>query len=168
MTITFIGMPASGKSCMGRALSKKLGMKLIDGDRVIEAKYGMKLQQIIDSRGMEAFRNIEEETLLTINEDNAIISPGGSAVYYDSVMQHFKALGPVIYLYCSPEIIIDRLGDFSKRGVVLKPGQTINDLFKERHALYKKYATVTVNCSGTAYTRYQNSVIDVIKRLSEK
>ena len=168
MTITFIGMPASGKSCMGRALSRKLKMKLVDADRIIESNCGMKLQEIIDSKGMEEFKKIEEDTLLSISGDNLIISPGGSAVYYDAAMQHLKSLGPVIYLYCSSDVIIRRLGDFSKRGVVLNPGQTILDLYNERHALYKRYADITVNCSGNAYTRYQSEVIEAIKKYSQK
>ena len=139
MTITFIGMPASGKSCMGRALSRKLGMKLVDADRIIERENGMKLQEIIDSKGMEAFKKIEENTLLSLSGDNLIISPGGSAVYYESAMKLLKSLGPVVYLYCSSDVIIKRLGDYSRRGVVLKPGQTILDLYNERHELYKKY-----------------------------
>ncbi len=165
MTITLIGMPAAGKSCMGRHLSKKLKMKIIDGDRQIEQVTGRKLQDIIDEDGLDAFKAIEEQVLLTIDEDNVIIAPGGSAVYYDSVMQHFKSKGIVVYLYASPEIIAARLGDFSKRGVALKPGQTIRDLYLERAPLLEKYADLTINCDGNAFPRYHAELLDKISKL---
>ena len=163
MNVILIGMPASGKSCMGRALSKKLNMKLLDTDRLIESKTGRKLQDIIDEDGLDGFKKIEEETLLSISGKNLIISTGGSAVYYDTVMKHFKNIGSVVYLYVGLDLIKKRLGDFSKRGVVLKPGQTIDDLYLERTALYEKYADIVVNCNGNAYPKYQASLIEALK-----
>ena len=165
MTITHIGMPAVGKSCLGRHLSKKLNMKVIDGDKLIEQVSGRKLQDIIDEDGLDAFKAIEEEVLLSITDDNIIIAPGGSAVYYDKVMQHFKANGIVVYLYASPKTIIERLGDFSKRGVALRPGQTIEDLYLERAPLLEKYADVTVNCDGNAFGKYHADAIEKITKL---
>ncbi len=167
MTVTLIGMPGAGKSCMGKALSRKLKMKLVDGDRLIEERTGKKLYEIIDEEGLEGFKKIEEETLLSITEDNIIISPGGSAIYYDKVMQHFKERGIVIYLYVSPATLLARLGDFSKRGIVLKEGQTIKDLYDERAPLMEKYADIKLNCDGVAYGKYQKTALELIqKRIS--
>jgi shikimate kinase len=168
MTITLIGMPGCGKSCMGRAISSKLKMKNIDTDKYIEQKTGKLLHQIIEEVGVDEFKRIEEENLLTINLDNVILSTGGSAVYYDKVMKHYKTLGPVVYLYVSIDVLIERLGDFSKRGIVMKPGQTIHDLFEERTALYEKYADITVNCDGKAYRKYQQDLIKAIKEYENK
>ena len=168
MNITLIGMPASGKSCMARYLSKKMKMKTIDGDRLIEAVTGRELQDIIDTDGLDEFKRIEEEVLLSIEEDGLIISPGGSAIYYPSVMEHFKKKGIIIYLYASVEVIIDRLGDFSRRGVALKPGQTIYDLYDERTPLLEKYADIVVNCDGAAFSRYQASAYEQIKDFMKK
>ena len=165
MTITLIGMPAAGKSCMGRHLSKKLKMRVIDGDRLIEQVTGRKLQDIINEDGLDAFKAIEERVLLSIDEDNVIIAPGGSAVYYPSVMEYFKSRGIVVYLYASPETIIERLGDFSRRGVALKPGQTINDLYLERAPLLEKYSDVTVKCEANAFPRYHAEALDKITNL---
>ena len=161
-------MPASGKSCMARYLSKKLGMRTLDGDRLIEQVTGRKLQDIIDTDGLEAFKKIEEEVLLTIDDESLIVSPGGSAVYYDSVMKHFKEKGIIVYLYASPETIIQRLGDFSKRGVVLKPGHTIYDLYNERAPLLEKYADITVDCDSAAYSKFQADALKKIKEYLSK
>ena len=164
MVITIIGMPGCGKSCMGRAIAGKLKMKLVDSDKLIEKKYGKKLQELIDELGTDEFRKIEEEALLSIEGDNLIVSTGGSAVYSDAGMRHLKELGKVFYLFCSADTIVQRVGDFSKRGIVLNPGQTIKDLFNERAPLYKKYADVTILCDGNAYPQYQSAVIRAVKR----
>ena len=168
MVITFIGMPGCGKSCMGRAMSGKLKMKLIDSDKLIEKRYGKKLQELIDELGIVEFRRIEEEVLLSIEGDNLVISTGGSAVYSEAGMKHLKDLGKIFYLFCTYETVKERIGDFSKRGIVLKPGQTIKDLFDERAPLYKKYADVTILCDGNAYPQYQSAVIRAAKRFRIK
>ena len=163
MTIMLVGMPAVGKSCMGRALAKKFNMKLVDGDKVIERTTGRKLQQIMDEDGLEGFKKIEEEVLLSIKDDNIIFTPGGSAVYYPAVMKQFKESGIVVYLYASAEVISNRLVDFSKRGVVLKKGMTMLDLYNERAPLFEKYADITVSCDGTAFSKYKHDAIKKIE-----
>ena len=164
MTVTFIGMPGAGKSCMGRIVSRKFKMRIIDGDKLIERNEGKSLQDIIDAHGLEYFKELEEKTLLKINDDNVIISPGGSAVYYDSVMKHFKEKGIIVYLYISPKTLKERLGDFSKRGVVLKEGQTLDDLYNERAPLLEKYADITISCDGKAYSRYQAELVEKLQK----
>ena len=136
MVFILIGMPGSGKSCMGKAISKKLGFKNIDSDKIIEKRTGKKLQAIIEEEGLDGFKKIEEETLLSFKFDNVILSTGGSAVYYPRAMEYLKSIGKIVYLYCSYEVIEERLGDFSQRGVVLREGQTLRDLYNERCELY--------------------------------
>jgi len=165
MNIIFIGMPGAGKSCMGKIASRKFRMKIIDGDKLIEKNTGRNLQDIIDEDGLEAFKKLEEETLLSIKEDNVIISPGGSAIYYESVMEHFRENGIIVYLYIGKRTLKERLGDFSKRGVVLKDGQTLDDLFDEREPLLEKYADVKINCDGRAYSKYQAELISKLEPL---
>ena len=165
MTFTFVGMPASGKSCMGRHLSKRLNMKFIDADRVIESNTGKKLQEIIDTEGLEAFKKIEEETILSIKDDNALLAPGGSAIYYPKCIEHFKSLGKIVYLSCTFETIKFRLGDYSKRGVVLREGQTLYDLYQERCALYEKYADLTVELTNNSAEENAEKIYNAIKNL---
>lgn len=168
MTITLIGMPAVGKSCMGRAIAKHFKMKLVDGDKVIEQVKGKRLQEIMDEEGLDGFKAIEESVLLGINEDNIVFTPGGSAVYYPTVMEQFKNSGIVVYLYASAEVIKNRSVDFSKRGVVLKPGMTMDDLYLERAPLFEKYADITIDCNGTAFGRYKAEGIRKIAEYLDK
>lgn len=167
MIVSLVGMPGCGKSCMGRAIAKKIGLRSLDGDRIIERHTGKKLQSIIDELGLDEFLRIEEEVILSIKEDNILLSTGGSAVYSDKAMRYLKSRGPVVYLYCSLAVIKERLGDFSKRGVALRPGQTLESLYEERCALYEKYADITVDVSGRQYTKYQARVITAIRYLCD-
>ncbi len=164
MIFVLIGMPGSGKSCLGRAISGKLKMRALDSDKLIERKHGKKLHEIISEVGLDGFKAVEEAALLDIKEDKIILSTGGSAVYYPKAMDYLKSIGKIIYLYVGIDELKRRLGDFSKRGIVMKDGQTIEDLYRERCALYEKYADITINCDGNAYPRYQAEAIKAIQR----
>ena len=168
MNIVFIGMPGSGKSCMGRIVSRKFKMKIIDGDKLIENNVGKPLQKIIDENGLDYFKKLEAETLLSIKEDNVIISPGGSAIYYEDVMENFKKSAVIVYLFISPETLKERLGDYSKRGVVLEEGKTLDDLYMEREPLLRKYADITVSCDGKAYSKYQAELLNKLEKALNK
>ena len=168
MIFTLIGMPGSGKSCMGRAVSSKMKLQLLDSDKMIEKRVGKRLQDIIDEAGVDEFRRIEEEVLLSIEapeDGHAILSTGGSAVYSRRGMEHLRSLGKVIYLYCSVDTIIARIDNFADRGIVLKPGQDLRGLFDERTPLYESYADITVSCDGKAYPRYQKKLISEIQNV---
>ena len=163
MTVILIGMPGVGKSCMGRALSAKLKLKHLDTDKVIEQKMKKPLHVLMDEYGIEGFKKLEEDILVDIQQDNAVISTGGSAVYYEKAMKHFKEIGKVVYLYSELKTIINRLGDFSERGIVMTDGQTIEDLYNERCSLYDKYADIKIDCSSNDYTDHRNKLIDALK-----
>ena len=167
MLFTLIGMPGSGKSCMGKAVSGKVKLKNIDSDVLIQKKEGKKLYELLSELGTDGFKKLEERTLTEFSEDNCILSTGGSAVYYDKAMKHLKELGKVVYLKVDLNTIKERIGDYSKRGIVLKEGQTIDDLYLERCALYEKYADFTINCSGKAFPRYHAQLIDYINSFNK-
>ena len=158
MIFILIGMPGAGKSSMGKIVARRLHMRLVDVDRIMESHEGMKLHTFIQERGMDAFCKLEEETLLSMGEENTIISTGGSAIYYPRAMEHFRKIGKVIYLYASLDTIVERIGDFSRRGVVMREGQTIEELYEERCRLYEKYADAIVNCDGNAYPKFHHRI----------
>ena len=163
MIFTLIGMPGSGKSCMSRALSGKLNLKALDSDKVIEARAGKKLHEIISEVGNDGFRKIEEEALMSIDGENILLATGGSAVYSERAMKHLKEVGKIIYLYVSFDTMLRRLGDYSNRGIVMRADQTIKDLYDERTKLYEKYADIIINCDGVKYYKYRAELIKAIK-----
>ena len=134
--IILIGMPAVGKSTVGVIVAKRLGYNFVDTDLVIQEKEGKLLREIIAEVGPDGFLEIEAE--------KTVIAPGGSVVYCENAMKHYKEIGKVVYLQVSFETINKRLRNAKSRGVVLRDGQTLKDLYEERVKLFEKYADVTV------------------------
>lgn len=143
-----IGMPGCGKSTVGVVLAKALGYQFLDSDLVIQAREGKRLHQIIEERGQDGFRQVENEVNASLDCHRTVIATGGSVIYGPQAMAHLREIGTVIYLKLSHEEIAHRLGDLHKRGVTLKPGQTLKDLYDERIPLYEKYAHRVVEAEG--------------------
>lgn len=129
-------------------LAKKLGYRFIDSDLVIQEKYGKLLYQLIEERGEAGFLMLENEINASITAEGAVIATGGSAVYGKEAMRHFREIGQIVYLKLPFEELEQRLGDLHERGVVLKKGYTLRDLYEERIPLYEKYADITIACEG--------------------
>ena len=142
--LILIGMPGCGKTTVGGELAKSLKYQFVDADRLIEEKMNMTLEQIISKYGIDKFHDIEGEINSSINGDHQIISTGGSIIYNAKAMEHYNKIGTIIYLNHTYEELKIRLGDLKKRGVTVKPGQTLYDLYLERTPLYEKYADVNV------------------------
>lgn len=146
--VILIGMPGSGKSTVGVVLAKKLGYRFIDSDLVIQEKCGKLLYQLIEERGEAGFLMLENEINASITAEGAVIATGGSAVYGKEAMRHFQEIGRIVYLKLPYRELEQRIGDLHERGVVLKKGYTLRDLYEERIPLYEKYADITIACEG--------------------
>lgn len=146
--VVLIGMPGVGKSTVGVVLAKLLGYRFVDTDLVIQEKEGRLLKDIIAEEGNEEFIKIEDRINAQLEAENSVIAPGGSVVYGENAMKHFKDIGTVVYLKASYEMINERLSNLEGRGVVLKEGQTLKMLYDERCVLYEKYADVVVDEQG--------------------
>lgn len=146
--IVLIGMPGAGKSTVGVVLAKKLGYAFVDADLVIQSWEGKLLHEIIEERGVEGFWMLEETVGESIEAERTVIATGGSAVYGENAMTHYRQIGTVVYLSLPLTEIRERLGDLNERGVTLKEGQDLDSLYAERLPLYERYADVTVECEG--------------------
>ena len=146
--IVLIGMPGVGKSTIGVILAKILAYHFLDSDLVIQEREGRRLHQIISEEGTDGFLKIENDVKASLNVERTIIATGGSAIYGKEAMKHLKEIGEVVYLKADYETIKKRLGNLEKRGVALKSGQTLKDLYDERTKLYEMYADVTVDEKG--------------------
>ena len=145
--IVLIGMPGAGKSTVGVVLAKRLGLRFVDSDLVIQDTYGKLLQELIEEHGVEGFWQLENDINASLTMEKSVIATGGSAIYGVEAMEHLREIGTVVYLKLSYEEIAERLGDLNARGVTLHPGQDLMDLYRERTPLYEKYAHVTVDCN---------------------
>lgn len=142
--VIFIGMPAVGKSTVGVIVAKQIGYRFLDTDLLIQEEEGKLLKNIIREKGIEGFLAVEDRVNADVNTRRTVISPGGSVVYCENAMKHYKEIGKVVYLKASFETIKKRLSDAKNRGVVLKEGQTLKDLYDERVRLFEKYADITI------------------------
>ena len=142
--VVLIGMPGAGKSTIGVILAKVLGKDFIDADLVIQKKEGRLLREIIEQEGPDGFLAVEERVNAGICPDAAVIATGGSVVYGQRAMEHLGRIGAIVYLKLSYPAVESRLRDIRGRGVVLRDGQTLLDLYQERAVLYERYADVTV------------------------
>lgn len=147
--IVLIGMPGCGKSTVGVLLAKALGHDFVDTDVFLQAREGRKLQEIIDEIGVNAFLKKEEDAVLALDCRRCVIATGGSVVYGARAMQRLKASGTVVYIQLPYQEIERRLSNLATRGVTLREGQTLKDLYDERIPLYEAAADVVYNASGT-------------------
>ena len=137
--IILIGMPGAGKSTVGVVLAKKLGYAFVDSDLVIQEKTGKLLYQLIEELGEAGFLVLENEVNASLCVQKTVIATGGSAVYGKEAMEYLGRNGQIVYLKLPYEELEERLGDLHERGVVLRPGFTLRDLFTERTSLYERY-----------------------------
>ncbi|RLQ21825.1 shikimate kinase [Seongchinamella sediminis] len=149
-TISLIGMPGAGKSSVGVLLAKLSGLRFIDTDLDIQVREQATLQEIVDSRGHEYLRRVEEAVLLDIALDHALVSTGGSVVYSPAIMRRLRALGPVVYLQADLATLEARVAAAPPRGIASAAGHSFADVYAERTPLYEQYADYTVDaCAGT-------------------
>lgn len=158
--IILIGMPASGKSTIGKKLSEKLKMDFVDTDYLIEQEQGMSLQEIINKKGNNFFWSCEERILTQLNLEKTVIATGGSAVLFPKAMEHLREGGKVIYLSQSLEKIKKRLHNLESRGVTLEEGESVETLYNYRVPLYEKESDLTI-------IEGNKSVKEIVNEISE-
>ena len=161
--IVLIGMPAAGKSTLGVLLAKRLGMRFVDTDLVIQAAEGKTLHELIDLRGMDNFCKLECQHVQELNATNTVIATGGSVAYYDCAMEHLKNNGTIVYLHLPLEEIQKRLSDPNQRGVVIEPNETLATLYDKRKPLYEKYAEITIELAGLDHEQCVAAILENLK-----
>ena len=162
MNIVLIGMPGCGKSTLGVLLAKSLLFDFLDTDLLLQNKYGKSLCDIIEDKGIEGFKNTENSVLSEIKIDNTVIATGGSAVYGNEAMNNLKENAKVVYLKLSPNCISERIKNITTRGIAMKKGTTIKELYSERAPLYEKYADIIVECENLSIEENIKKIISKI------
>jgi len=148
LNIILIGMPGAGKSTVGVLLAKRLGYHFIDTDLLIQVKEKNRLQQLIVEQGMTAFKQMEANILCELEASHSVIATGGSAIYSEMAMTRIKRLGRVVFLDIPLETLQARILDMDSRGLVIDPGETFEQLYRNRRPLYEKHADLTIDGSG--------------------
>ncbi len=146
--ISIIGMAGAGKTTVGRELARLLGWAFLDTDHVIEAFYAVPLQRVADAMDKEAFLDLEASIVRSLRLSRCVLATGGSVVYRHETMTHLASLGPIMHLDVPLDIVLERIALNPDRGLAIAPGQTVEDLFREREALYRRYATFPLRAGG--------------------
>jgi shikimate kinase len=160
--IILIGMCGVGKSTIGVLLAKALSRYFLDTDVYIQAIENKSLQDIIDEQGIEKFCEIEESHIICIDIKNAVIATGGSAIYSDRAMKHLAKSGTIVHLDLNYALIEKRVTNLDSRGVVIAKGQTLKNLYNDRHPLYQKYADLTIPCGGLNHDEVVSAIIKAL------
>ncbi len=161
--VVLIGMPGAGKSTIGVLLAKSMLYSFIDTDLMIQNTCGKSLCDIIDENGTEEFLRIENDVICSGEFERSVIATGGSAVYGTEAMKKLKENSVIVYLELPLKEIERRLGDIHTRGVAMKNGTTVAELYDERKAIYEKYADITLNCSGLTAEQCVDKIIAMVK-----
>ena len=161
--ITLIGMPGAGKSTLGVVLAKRLGYRFVDTDLLLQEGTGMLLSDLIERRGIEGFIEEENKLLAGLRCSHHVIATGGSAVYSEQGMENLEKLGRIVFIDIDMTELPKRLHtDLFTRGVVIRSGSTLQDLYDERRPLYQKYADITVNTVGLSTLEAVELLADAI------
>lgn len=150
--IVLIGMAGSGKSTVGIALARLLGLGFIDVDTLIEADQPAPLQDLLNDLGVQGFRNLEERVILSMQYKNHVIATGGSAIYSEAGIAHLKRSAVLVLLDVTLPVLQQRVGDCSMRGLVKTENQSFAQLFEERSPLYRKHADIVITCGEKSVT----------------
>ena len=161
--IVLIGMPGAGKSTIGVLLAKSMLMDFVDTDLLIQKKHLSSLCDIINSKGIEEFLKIENDVISSWSFLNCVIATGGSAVYGKEAMEKLKQDGITVYLKLLPDEIEKRINNIHTRGIAMKEGTSIAELYCERAPLYEKYADFVIDCAGLTPEQCVDGIIEMIK-----
>ena len=162
--ITLIGMPGAGKSTIGVILAKSLLCDFTDTDLIIQKKTGKSLCQLLDEKGTEGFLQLENDIIFEESFVKSVIATGGSAVYGEEAMAKLKKESTVIFLDVAVSELEKRLSNIKTRGVAMKKGTTVKDLYNERLPYYQKYADITLECTGLTAEECVDRIVCEIKK----
>ena len=163
--IVLIGMPGCGKSTAGVLLAKTLGYSFLDTDLRLQQKAGKKLYEIIRDDGMEAFLQLENEMVASLeNMEKTVIATGGSVVLGEAAMARLQGLGKIVYLQLPVEQIERRVSNIKTRGIAMGPGEGLGDVYAHRVPLYERYADITVSAQDFSL---EETVEEITRRVIE-
>lgn len=163
--IILTGMAGAGKSTIGVLLAKRLGMDFLDTDILLQQKTGRLLQEILDGDGINRFLEIEETVVSGLRAANCVVATGGSVIYSEKAMTVLGNGGQIFYLYVPYEELERRITNVSTRGIVMKKGNTLRDVYEERLPLYKRYSDFTIDCSSSDIETCVNMIMKCCSRL---
>jgi len=163
--VFLIGPMGSGKTAVGRQLSRQLGMPFYDSDTEIERRTGVDIAFIFEKEGEAGFRQREREAIEALTAMNRIVlATGGGAVLLPENRRHLAERGCVIYLETSVTQQVDRVKQGRNRPLLSNVDTTtkLAQLMDDRAPLYKEIADLVISTDGR---RVRGVAEDILRQL---
>ena len=158
--LVLVGMMGSGKTLIGKLISKQMKLRFIDIDIKIEEKEKMKITEIFKKKGEKYFRECEEEmTLSCLRGEKQILSLGGGAYINTNIRRECKKNSCSFWLNWKKDIIIKRINGSKKRPLAMALNEEdLEKLINERAKIYG-LADFTINCDQLNKKEIANKII---------
>jgi shikimate kinase/shikimate kinase/3-dehydroquinate synthase len=160
--IVFLGMMGSGKSSIGKLVSKKLELNFFDIDQKIEEKFKMTIPKIFSEKGESFFRKVEEKiTLDILKKKRNVVALGGGGFLNKKVREEVVNNHLSFWLNYSSKILIDRIKNSYKRPLAFNSTiNELNNLIEKRSNIYSK-ALFKVDCDNLTKTEISKKIINI-------
>ena len=161
--LVLTGMMGVGKSTIGKMLAKKLKLKFVDIDKIIEKKEKKTINEIFKDKGEEYFRKIEEKiTLEELNKESLVIALGGGAFINNSVRKFAKSSSISFWLDVDLKTLIGRLKNTRKRPLLNLRSleESINKIYLKRKKIYNE-SNYTIKCNSIEVGEIVNKIINL-------
>ncbi|MFO8032852.1 MAG: homoserine kinase [Desulfohalobiaceae bacterium] len=156
--LTLVGMPGAGKSTLAISLARALDWAFVDTDLLLQAWYGLPLEELRERLGNADFLQAEEQIVLGLWLQRCVIATGGSVIYSQQAIQKLKDIGQIIYLQAGYATISNRVSKYPQRGMILQPEQSLQDIYLERTPKYEAAADLILSTE-------ENSLQQCIKKI---
>jgi len=160
-----IGMPASGKSTIGKMLASELEYRFTDLDVYIREKEGLTVQEIINRRGEAALMELEKKYMSEIDLRRRVVAPGGSLIYQTGLLQELKQKAVIVYLDETLANLEKRLKNAATRGIIGLKGKTLAEIYAERTPLYTRYAELVIRTDDLTRIQIAREIVYRLRSL---
>lgn len=165
-SIYLCGFMGCGKSHVGRILSKKLNMPLVDLDDYIVKKEKLTIPEIFDQKGEPYFRQLEAECLKELS-DGYIVATGGGTLINNDTAEYAKAHGTSVFLDATFPVCYGRIKNDTNRPLVTKnTKEQLEEIFNTRRQIYRKNSVLSVKAMGSGNSIAGN-VIEAVKEYTK-
>ena len=162
--IVLIGLSGCGKSSFGKRLARRLRMPLLDTDAMIVKRQGRSIADIFARDGEPFFRNLEAQCAREAAAcRGAVISTGGGMVLREESMEALKQSGMVFFIDRHPALIL-RTASLDDRPLVQSDGEKLFRLYRERIALYRRWADFTIVNNRSMNKRLKRGILRIMRR----
>jgi 3-dehydroquinate synthase len=169
--IFLVGLMGSGKTTVGRALAKRMGMPFVDADHEIESRTGTTISMIFEIEGEAGFRRREAEVIRDLTaRQGVVLATGGGAILDPQNREYLKTRGTVVYLRASVNSILHRTSMDKSRPLLqtADPRKTIEELAKQREPLYREVAHITIDTGRPNVHSMMQNIIDKLRALEKR